>query len=220
MLVLPFGVETWAKVGIAALLGASIVQLLRWTGTGGGPIEEIATGTSNKPIARGPASDPKVAEWLREYGDYLRSQGVNTAWFPPEDLTYLRRWKVHAIPPRHRWDEMARTLRHVVQPLRAKYGKMRIKNGYRPRAYNEQDPLAAGNSRHIWNQAIDFQFTDASGAQRRQAALDLANLYKDKGKELKLGLGIYSAPTPRTFHVDTGWSRRNWKKTKHYLKQV
>ncbi len=215
-----FDVKTWAKVGLAALIGAMTVRLLRWTGTAGGRVEEIASGTSNLPMAQGKKSNPQIAQLLDEYGRYLTDQGVNINWFPPEKLTRLRRWGVYAIPPRHRWDEMAFTIINVVQPLRKKYGAVKIKNAYRPRDYNES-ASGAKNSRHIWNQAMDFELEDASMAQRRQAGLELARLYKsEEGKELKLGLGIYSAPTPRTFHVDTGHKRRHWKKTKTYLAQV
>ena len=172
--------ELWHKIALGAAVGL-MVATAATTG-----VTPIAHGKSNEPLMIG--SRAQVAQLLGEYERYLSRQGVNTNWFSPDELTYLRRWGRYAIPPKHRWDEMAITLKEVVQPLRAKYGPMKIKNGYRPRAYNDQDELAADNSRHIWNQGVDFELIDAPAERRVALALDLARLYKSpRGERLRPG---------------------------------
>lgn len=199
----------------ALLLGGGGVMaaILAARGKGGevkptqGPenVVELAEGTSTEPMAYGPRSE--VQPLLDEYAAYLSAQGVNLDWFSVGELTKLRRSGKHALPPRHLWDEMARTIVYVAQPIRAELGApVRLYNAYRPRWYNEL-VKGAKNSLHISNAAIDMIPTQY--ADRERLARIAARFFVAHGDERKLGMGIYNYPNMTGLHVDAMRRKRS-----------
>lgn len=191
-------VKVWQMIGIGALT-TGILALIRRRGPRDEKnVVELEQGTSTQPMAVGSRS--QVRDLLDEYGEYLRSQGVNTDWFSPEELTKLKNDGVYAIPPRHLWDEMARTILGVAQPIRERLGApLRIYNGYRPRWYNEKVG-GARNSLHIRNAALDL--IPLEYGKRRELAEIAAQFALENGERLRLGMGIYNYPNMTGLHVD------------------
>lgn len=183
-------------------IAAAIVALLRRSVKSDGPgnVIPLAEGTSTDEIARGRASDPEIRALLDEYNEYLEDQGVNTDWFSAEELTRLRRYGTHAIPPKHLWDEMARTILAVAQPIREEIDEpLRIYNAYRPEWYNKEVG-GARSSLHIRNAALDLipvEFSD-----RKRLAEIAARYAKKHGEEYRIGMGIYNYPKMTGVHVD------------------
>jgi len=160
----------------------------------------LAEGTSLAEIARGKASDPQIADLLREYNAYLRDQGVNTDWFSAEELTRLRRYGTHAIPPKHLWDEMVRTILAAAQPIRKELDEpLRIYNAFRPERYNSEVG-GAPSSLHIRNAALDL--IPVNYSDRKRLAEIAARYAKKHGKEYRMGMGIYNYPQMTGVHVD------------------
>lgn len=161
-------------------------------------VQELAEGTSTEPIAYG--TKEEVRGLLDEYARYLKAQGVNMSWFSVGELTKLRRTGKYAIPPKHLWDEMARTILFVAQPIREEFGHpLNIYNAYRPRWYNEQVG-GAKNSLHIRNAALDLIPYD--GSLRRRLAEVAARYFIDNGDRYQIGMGIYNYPRMTGVHVD------------------
>lgn len=187
----------------------------------------IKSAATIKPIAEDDDEDPisvgslaEVQPLLEEMDYHLSKWGVNTHWFSSQELTWLPREKLYAIPPRHMWDDMARTITAVAQPLRKKMGIPFYLRVYRPRWYNEKTSDAK-NSRHIYFQALDIFLTgpDNTPENRRRLALEAARLFVQR-PQLDMGLGIYDADgdgIPSNIHIDIGFLRRHWREARVWI---
>lgn len=181
-------------------------------------VVELAEGTSTEPIAYGTLQE--VAPLLREYEDYLRSQGVNLDWFSAEELTKLSKTGKYAIPPKHLWDEMVRTIIFAAQPIRQEFGDpIRIYNAYRPRWYNKMVKGAKG-SLHIRNAALDLIPYEYS--QRRRLAEIAARYIIENGDKYRMGMGIYNYPNMTGVHVDALVRKRRvtYAATRKWMRHV
>lgn len=175
-------------------------------------------GQPPEPLIVGQRGNPEIEALLREMDDEFSSQGVDLGVATAAEVT--RMGSRHGIPPRSTWLGMARTLREVFMPIRQQVGfPIRI-GGYRSPEYNASLD-GAPSSRHMWFEAIDMNPTSGSAKDKRRVALAAAQLYRSRGSALRMGLGIYGYPTPRSgTHVDTGWKMRTWADSKMYLDQV
>ena len=159
---------------------------------------ELEQGTSTEPMAYGSLS--QVGGLLAEYEGYLAAQGVNLDWFSVQELTKLRRTGRYAIPPKHLWDEMARTIVHAAQPIREELGApLRIYNAYRPPWYNRL-VRGAKRSLHLRNGALDLIPMDSG--KRRELAEIAARFFAAYGDDRRVGMGIYNHPRMTGLHVD------------------
>lgn len=194
-------VEMWKKVGIGGLIGAFWAYLNRASSVRGPEhVVPLQPGQEEGQIAYGRADDPEIRKLLNEYGAYLERQGVNLNLFSPEELTRLRRTGLHAIPNRTLWDEMAKTILAVAQPLRLQFdGPLVIYNAYRPRWYNNQVSTAR-NSLHIRNAALDL--IPKNTARREEFARLAAEYFREFGDLYNIGMGIYNYPKMTGVHVD------------------
>lgn len=166
------------------------------------------------PIAVGSPSDPEVSGLLEEMDEYFRSEGIDTGLVSAAEVTQMPKapGKPSAVPPREYWSRMAMTLREVFMPLRASLGVPLAVRGYRPTDYNEAVGGAKG-SRHQAFEALDIRISgDANTSAKRRELVDhAARIYSDRGRELKMGFGVYGKlPAPQHIHVDTGHQRRTW----------
>jgi hypothetical protein len=114
-----------------------------------------------------------------------------------------RQHSAYAMPPREHWPAMIKTLQFVKQELLPLVGPVEVQSGFRTASYN----LAAGGasrSKHLSFSALDLrpqrQYPRALLHQR------LKRLWKLRGKQWDLGLGLYSGVR---FHVDTS-GYRSW----------
>ena len=145
---------------------------------------------------------------VRDFEQLLRENHV--AGVVPIDQLWLqgtewqsRQHTAYAIPPREHWPAMVRTLRFVKHEVLPLIGPVEVQSGFRTVAYN----LAAGGasrSKHMEFSALDLRpvhkFPRALLHQR------LKRLWKLRGKQWDLGLGLYSGVR---FHVDTS-GYRSW----------
>src|SRR5688500_15249612 len=107
------------------------------------------------PLAVGP--DVKaVHDYLVQMDEEFRAAGITH--FTAREVCLMRKVEVtaYAIPPKHLWPRMVKTLHHIAEPLRMAYGgPLHVRSGFRPRDYN----VAVGgapNSRHIYFEAVDL----------------------------------------------------------------
>lgn len=166
------------------------------------------------PIAVGRPDDPKVAPLLAEMDELFRAEGIDTAVVSAAEVTTMPKapGQPVAIPPRDYWSRMAGTLRDVFMPLRRALGVPLSVRGYRPPSYNRAVG-GAGGSRHQAFEALDIRISgDANTVAKRRELVDrAAEIYRDRGRDLKMGFGIYGKlPSPSHIHVDTGHQRRTW----------
>lgn len=213
----------------AALLGVGALGLVV-LGAGESerdPAEVEPTGFPD-PIAVGFEDDPEIDALVREMQDEFVSRGVDLNVISVAEVTRMRKAPGGplAIPPRSWWPKMARTITEVYMPLRYEAGvPFNITSGYRPPDYNKAVTCErevngecvewSRGSRHQGFEAIDF--VPASGADA--IARSAAHLYLQRGRDLKMGLGIYGWPATR-LHIDTGHKRRTWENTRRYLDLV
>lgn len=174
------------------------------------------------PIAVGDRSSGDVAALLRELDALLRDAGAG-GFLSAAEVTEMPKTpgRKVAIPPREYWPRMVATVREVFVPIRQAMGVPLAVRGYRPPDYNR----AVGGtkkSRHQAFEALDIRLVgDGDTAdRRRELARRAAQIYASRGRELKMGLGIYGFPTPNTVHVDTGHQRRVWGDTRKHLEHL
>lgn len=178
-----------------------------------------------KPIAVGPKDDPEIAALLQEMADTWAGLGVDLSVITPREFTKLRKTpeQVSAIPPRAAWPTFASMIREVYMPIRQEFGKpIRILNGYRPEDYNravggeEYVPGEKRGSAHMYPYgALDLESVDGADSERQRLALIAAKFHNERGKDLRIGLGVYGLADP-SVHVDMGYSFRDWKDADHW----
>lgn len=101
--------------------------------------------------------------------------------------------------------------RNMLEPLRKKYGPVRVTSGYRTRSYNAAIG-GASQSQHIYDDnpssvAADITFRRGSVAQWARSAKWRFNAKKVWRKRRRGGVGTY--PASGFIHVDSG-PRRDW----------
>ena len=166
------------------------------------------------PIAEGPADDPEIAALLQEMDDHFRSYGVNLDWIDAREVTLLRKWGRHAIPPRSHWERMAATIRWGFMPIRRAVGPIVITSAYRPPKYNKFVG-GEGDSRHLYFEALDMV---APSGMANQQALLAAGMWVRHGEKMRMGLGVYGSPgSASNIHIDTGSSQRVWKNARDWI---
>lgn len=181
----------------------------------------MPTGTRfPKPMAVGPDSDPKIAALLAEMRSQWLNAGVDLSVITPEAVTRMRKapGSPYAIPPREWWPRMLPTITEIFMPIRQAMGVPLVVGGYRPPDYNEAVG-GAEKSQHQAFSALDIKVAkDHSTVERRRQLAELAGaIYKNRGKDLRMGFGVYGYPRPGNIHVDTGWTRRTWADAEKYL---
>ncbi len=138
---------------------------------------------------------------------YLNSNGVG-AVFPLQQL--LRsdtQWKKcgaepFAVPPPPLWPHMVPTLQVVRDEVKPLIGPVEAQSVFRGADIN-RCIKGASHSFHLRFYAVDMR--PANGVTRAMLIQKLCALHTEKGKALKLGLGIYRGTR---FHVDTAGYRR------------
>lgn len=189
---------------------------------GGGAAPAIGPWTDRwdppRPIAEGKANNPEIDALLREMDDYFASYGINLDWINASEVTLLRKWGRHAIPPREYWPRMAATIRWGFQPIRAALGgPITITSAYRPPDYNEAVG-GAEDSRHQYFEGLDMV---ASGGQANKQALLAAGIWIRSGERMRMGLGVYGSPgSASNIHIDTGRSQRTWNVADYWIDRV
>lgn len=132
--------------------------------------------------------------------------------FTGREVCTLRRLGVTVDPPpRDWWDRMIPTLQ-IAESIRAELGcPLIVGNGYRPPAENKRVG-GARRSQHLFFRALDLDLPRG----RRDLASDFYRLagieFLAKGRDLKMGLGLYRAWEGTRVHVDTGYRRRHWSR--------
>ncbi|MCC7250129.1 MAG: DUF882 domain-containing protein [Lysobacter sp.] len=161
-----------------------------------------------------PSIETRYTRWLdaghraeaERYAAFLRGEGLESV-VPPMPLSRSARdWKrcerdEFAVPPESLQSNMLPTLRLVAR-LRDEgiLDPARARSVYRDPALNECAGGSPG-SKHVQNQAIDFDLPD-----RPDNVTRLCAFWREHGEALRMGLGFYS---PTTIHVDTG-GYRTW----------
>ncbi|HEY3445382.1 MAG TPA: D-Ala-D-Ala carboxypeptidase family metallohydrolase [Myxococcales bacterium] len=166
------------------------------------------------------AEPPGRAEWdaflaqpsnKAAYGKfvaYLASQNVARVVEPSELLRQGTDWKrlgaaPFAVPPEELWPNIVPVLRFVEKELEPHLGELEVLSAYRTEGYNEPAG-GARHSRHRSFEALDLQ--PKKDLAREDLRAKLASIWKAKGKENRLGLGLYGGTR---FHVDR-WRYRTW----------
>lgn len=145
------------------------------------------------------------AAGLVDYERTLADAGVGDVMPMRALLRSSRRWQAcgapeFLLPPPERAAAIVPTLR-VARRLQA-MGIVEadgVRSGYRSAALNRCSG-GSGRSRHLLNNALDFDLADAT----RVAAL--CAFWRTEGPALAMGLGFY---TPTKIHLDTG-GYRTW----------
>ena len=211
----------WPYVLAGVAVGGVVALMQRRSFSGGGgqssaippiPGEVIL----NKPdaIYVGPEDSPETQAQIQTLAEYLKSVGAPLV-FPVRDLVYLPKApksKKIAIPPQHLWPRMAALLYYVVAPIKAVAPTVYVASGYRPPWYNDNYALGKPQSQHQYFAALDLKEKTYTGALPAKAA----EIYTTKGKDLRMGLGIYGSKGTRV-HVDVGYKRRTWENADKWL---
>lgn len=166
----------------------------------------------------------KQTQALNEIDNLFKDVGIEH--FSAKEVCQMRRAKnAIAIPPRKFWERiipallLAEEIRSLIEcPLQ-------VGNGYRPRDYNK----AVGGSmfsQHIQFRALDLDLSKWRGIEGivlQETFYETAcEIFLSRGKELKMGLGLYRHNRGTRIHIDTGYSYRHWKKkyTKPLLERL
>ncbi|HEY0504249.1 MAG TPA: D-Ala-D-Ala carboxypeptidase family metallohydrolase [Lysobacter sp.] len=159
-----------------------------------------------------PSHADRYAAWLSSgvrgnvdaYARFLRERGVGDVVTMPQLLTTARRWRTcgapeFAVPPRGQWQAMADTLELVRDLRRAGLlSDARVASAWRGDALNRCEG-GAPRSRHVANNALDFDLGPHSGDHARWCAY-----WRQAGPARRFGLGYYDA---HRIHVDTSGFR-------------
>jgi hypothetical protein len=188
---------------------------------GGAPPAIGPWGEGDKPwpIWEGREDNPETAALLQEMDDYFASYGgIDLNLIDAREVTLLRKWGRHAIPPREYWPRMAATIRYGFMPIRrALKGEIIITSAYRPPDYNEKVKGKPG-SRHQWFEALDMV---APTGMANQQALLAARMWLEYGEKMRMGLGVYGSPGSATnIHIDTGSNQRTWREADYWIERV
>jgi len=108
----------------------------------------------------------------------------------------------YALPPRKYWPKIIPTLRVLKNEIIPIVGKLEVLSGFRTHRYNRR-AKGSRRSRHMIFSALDIK--PKNNMSRRELHKRLLKLWKLKGRQYKLGLGLYSRTR---FHVDTTRFRR------------
>ncbi|MDI9239240.1 D-Ala-D-Ala carboxypeptidase family metallohydrolase [Lysobacter sp. LF1] len=156
----------------------------------------------------------RYAHWLAgdargdvdAYARFLRLQGVEGVVSMPQLLTTARRWHrcdapEFAVPPRSHWQAIVPTLQ-LIRELRNNglLGDARIASAWRNETLNRCEG-GSSRSRHVANNALDFDLGPASGELAR-----LCRVWRTIGQARRFGLGYYDG---RRIHIDT-FGFRTW----------
>jgi hypothetical protein len=180
---------------------------LGWWKTGDPWPEAAAIATVEPPLQ----SEPLDA--------YLDRVGV-PHWSAYE-LTRLHRWGRNVEPVREDWSNIVPTAR-LAEILRHELGSDPLVTvaGYRPRRYNRAVG-GAKNSQHMRFRALllvlDADDSPREDEQRRLYEVS-ARLFARYGKDLKMGLGFYTADRGPRVSIDTGFGMRTWQRD--YVQRV
>lgn len=145
------------------------------------------------------------AQSLTAYERMLTDAGVGGVVPMHALLRSSRRWRTcqapeFLLPPSDRAAAIVPTLRVVaqLQALGIVEGS-NVRSGYRSAALNRCSG-GSTRSRHLLNNALDFDLADGSQASA------LCEFWRTQGPSLAMGLGFY---TPTRIHIDTS-GHRTW----------
>ena len=145
------------------------------------------------------------AEGLIAYERMLTDAGVGDVVPMHALLRSSRRWRTcqapeFLLPPSDRAAAIVPTLRVVaqLQALGIVEGS-NVRSGYRSAVLNRCSG-GSTRSRHLLNNALDFDLADGSQASA------LCEFWRTRGPSLAMGLGFY---TPTRIHIDTS-GHRTW----------
>lgn len=156
---------------------------------------------------------------LDSLGVIFKAEGIEH--FTPREVCSMRKAKnAIAIPPSKYWERIIPALK-LAEELRAIVGPLYVGNGYRPRDYNK----AVGGSwrsQHIQFRALDLDLIERGVVNQETFYEEACKIFLDRGKELKMGLGLYRPWRGTRIHIDIGYSFRHWEKkyTKPILKSL
>jgi len=161
---------------------------------------------------------PRKPAPLQTLQEYLDDYGVEH--FKATELLYMRRAKIAVpTPPRRLWPNIIPTLK-LADILRAQLGHgLVVGNGYRPEPFNSRVG-GAPRSKHVTFRALDLDLPKAHRTRDEQEEFYrlAVELWLRHGERDKIGLGLYRRRRGTRIHLDTGVSRRTWKRG--YLAQI
>ena len=144
-------------------------------------------------------------EALADYERQLAQAGVGEVVPMSALLRSSRRWRAcdapeFLLPPREHASAIVPTLRVVAQLKQLGIVESgHVRSGYRSAAVN-QCSGGSGRSRHLLNNALDFDLADDMRVDA------LCDFWRTQGPSLAMGLGFY---TPTKIHIDTA-GYRTW----------
>jgi hypothetical protein len=204
----------WWHIALPVGIVGAIVATTRDDKGGPYPVTDFP-----KPLYVGERGDPELEALLTELSDYLSAEGVDVNVASAAEITKMRKTPgpSYAIPSRALWPSIAHTLKQGFMVLRWALGQpITIWNGYRPPDYN----AAVGGSEGSRHQEFALDLSGQTPEATRELAEYAASLYRKKGAELKMGLGVYGYPTPTRIHIDLGWKQRTWGDASTFVQQA
>jgi len=108
----------------------------------------------------------------------------------------------YALPPRKYWPKILLTLQVLKNEIVPIVGELEVVSGFRTHRYNRRAG-GARSSRHMIFGALDI--IPKNNITRGELHKRLLKIWRIKGRQYKLGLGLYSRTR---FHVDTVRYRR------------
>ncbi len=161
--------------------------------------------------------------WLNQYNNRIQAKSyhrylmrhVSTSDVPPmsQIMVTARSWKrcgsePYAVPPRHLWHNMSKTLQLVAELKRQGIlpADVIIRSAYRNRSLNKCVG-GANESKHLVNSAVDLWSPsfEKSPWKKYEVQDRLCDFWLYQGKPYKFGLGLYKSGS---IHIDTNKYRK------------
>jgi uncharacterized protein YcbK (DUF882 family) len=122
-------------------------------------------------------------------------------FFKAGELTFLRRWGLHATIPDELMENILPTVAIAEDIRKAWGGPVAVISGYRPIAYN-REVGSSDKSQHVAFRALDLRPAKGDIKDFQQVA---EGVVRDHRRDRAVGFGMY-----KTFiHIDTGGHRHN-----------
>ena len=169
-----------------------------------------------KPVLVGLRTEPAIAAALAQLDGRLADAGVR--WVSAFELCRMPKapGQPVAIPHPDLVPRILVTLAEVWMPIRQTFGRPIPTRAYRAPAYNAAvgGKSWTGNrigSLHMRFAALDLRCFRMSSGERRRLAAIVADVYLQRGADVRMGFGAYGFPAPHAMHIDTGHRRRVWR---------
>ncbi len=124
--------------------------------------------------------------------------------FSASEITLLRRWNEHEVPPKELWGNIIETL-CFLEGMRILFGPIMVYSGYRTPEYNKAVG-GAKNSQHMLFRAIDS--APVKHSLLRDYEREIHKAWLQDGRKRLMGIGGYKS----FVHIDFGYRYRLWGK--------